>query len=160
MSKLWDFLTNILSYINPFSENFFGYKLIELFSDLLKFLFVPSEERITALTNTVTSKFSFIDTIKLSVSSLINVVNNVGNAPVLNIKYGATKYNTSGVFSLDFSFYAPFKCYGDIVITGFVYAMFIWRIFVKLPGIISGNAGNIEISEGHLNIVSKRGGNR
>lgn len=160
MSKLWDFLVSLVSYINPFSENFFGYKLIELIRDLFKLLFIPSEERITALTNTVTSKFNFIDTIKLSVSSLINVVNNVGNAPVLNIKYGATKYNASGVFSLDFSFYAPFKGYGDIVITGFVYAMFIWRIFVKLPGIVSGNAGNIEISEGHLNIVSKRGGNR
>lgn len=35
---------NLISYINPFSENFFVYKLIELLGNLLKSLFVPSSE--------------------------------------------------------------------------------------------------------------------
>lgn len=35
---------DLLSYINPFSENFFVYKLIELLGNLLKSLFVPSSE--------------------------------------------------------------------------------------------------------------------
>ena len=38
-----DNLYNILDYLNPFSENFFGYKLIELLGNLLKMLFVGKE---------------------------------------------------------------------------------------------------------------------
>lgn len=35
---------DILSYINPFSENFFGKKLIDLLIEGLKSLFVPSDD--------------------------------------------------------------------------------------------------------------------
>lgn len=41
---IWGTLKEVLSFINPFSENFFVYKLLELLSDLLKSLFVPSSE--------------------------------------------------------------------------------------------------------------------
>lgn len=34
---------DILSYLNPFSENFFAYKLVDLIIDGLKSLFVPEE---------------------------------------------------------------------------------------------------------------------
>lgn len=34
---------DILSYINPFSENFFAYKLVELIVNGLKSLFIPQE---------------------------------------------------------------------------------------------------------------------
>lgn len=37
-------IKDILSYINPFSENFFAYKLIELLIDGLKSLFIPSND--------------------------------------------------------------------------------------------------------------------
>lgn len=128
-----------------------------MLGDLLKSLFVPSEEIITSLTNVITSKFDFIDSIKLAINSLIDIVNNVGNVPKLNIELGATKYTKETSVIIDFSWYAPFKQYGDLVITGFVYATYLWRLFIKLPGIISGNAGNIEVTDGHINLVSKRG---
>ena len=153
--KLWNFLTdifnsivNILSYINPFSDNFFGYKLIELLKDALEFLFVPSEERITAITNTVSDKFSFVDTIKTSIQAFQNIINNIGNAPKLEITIGATKYsNEQTVKVLDFSWYAPFKTYGDLIITGFVYAFFLWRIFINLPNIIQGLGGVVDSNQ-------------
>ena len=153
--KLWNFLTdifnsivNILSYINPFSDNFFGYKLIELLKEALEFLFVPSEERITAITNTVSDKFSFVDTIKTSIQAFQNIINNIGNAPKLEITIGATKYsNEQTVKVLDFSWYAPFKTYGDLIITGFVYAFFLWRIFINLPNIIQGLGGVVDSNQ-------------
>ncbi len=40
---IWDTLKDVLSYINPFSENFFVYKLIELLIDGLKSLFIPQD---------------------------------------------------------------------------------------------------------------------
>ena len=119
-------------------------------------MFVPSEERITALTDTVSSKFDFVDSIKIAVDSLVDIVNNVGNAPKLNIQVGATKYTDETSVVIDFSWYKPFKSYGDLVITGFCYAMFLWRLFIKLPAIISGGAGNVEFDDGHISIVSRR----
>ena len=41
---IWETIKDILSYINPFSENFFVYKLIELLVDALKSLFIPSDD--------------------------------------------------------------------------------------------------------------------
>lgn len=41
---IWGTLKEVLSYINPFSENFFVYKLIDLLIDALKSLFVPSSD--------------------------------------------------------------------------------------------------------------------
>ena len=40
---IWDTLKDLLSYINPLSENFFVYKLIELLVDAIKSLFIPSD---------------------------------------------------------------------------------------------------------------------
>ena len=138
----------LLSYINPFSDNFFGYKLIDLLKSALEFLFVPSEERITAITNTVSSKFDFVDTIKYSIESLQNIINNVGNAPKLEISIGSTKYtNEQTVKVIDFSWYAPFKTYGDLIITGFVYIFFLWRIFINLPNIIHGLGGVVDSNQ-------------
>lgn len=41
--SIWETLKEVLSYINPFSENFFVYKLIDLLIEGLKSLFVPSD---------------------------------------------------------------------------------------------------------------------
>lgn len=41
---IWDTLKEVLSYLNPFSENFFVYKLIDLLIDGLKTLFIPSDD--------------------------------------------------------------------------------------------------------------------
>ena len=116
---------NILSYINPFSDNFFGKKLVELFGDLLEFLFVPSEERITAIQNTVSSKFAFVDSIKTAVNSIQDMINNVGNSPKFTLNLKATKYTqASNYVILDLSWYAPYKAYGDLILTGFIYVFF------------------------------------
>lgn len=41
---IWDTIKEVLSYINPFSENFFVYKLISLLIDAIKSLFIPSDD--------------------------------------------------------------------------------------------------------------------
>ena len=41
---IWGTLKEVLSYINPFSENFFVYKLIDLLVDALKSLFIPQDD--------------------------------------------------------------------------------------------------------------------
>lgn len=126
----------IFNLLNPFSEDFFVYKLIDLLGELLKSLFVPSEERITALTDTVSSKFGFIDTIKTSINSLKDTFNNMDSSVKLETSTITSKYYNGKLTIIDMSWYAPFKPYGDLVITGFVYLFFLWRVFVRIPSII------------------------
>lgn len=42
--NIWESIKEVLSYINPFSENFFVYKLISLLIDAIKSLFIPSDD--------------------------------------------------------------------------------------------------------------------
>lgn len=122
-----------------------GKKIVELLGDLLKSLFVPSEERITGLQNAVMSKFEFVESIKTAVNSFIDIINNLGNAPVLNLKLGATKYTDEmEVAVIDLNWYKPYKQYGDVVLTGIIYAFYLFRIFCNLPGIISGTSSGLK----------------
>lgn len=146
----------MLSYINPFSDNFFGYKIIELLKNSLTSLFLPSEDRINGLVDSVKSKFSFIDSVKNSITDVQSVLQGAEESPSLTIHVKQTKYTAEQDLKIiDLSWYAPYKNYGDIILTGFIYALFFWRIYIKLPNIISGNGGSIEtiskVSEGRSN---------
>ena len=71
-----------------------------------------------------------------------NMFNNLGTAPKLQIEVGATKWTEKQTLTiLDLSFYKPFKPLGDLMITGFCYLAFIWKLLVSLPSIISGAGG-------------------
>ena len=61
MQGILDGVGNLLDWLNPFSENFFVYKLISLLGDLLQWLFVPDDEYFS----------SNIDTLKSSLSAKI-----------------------------------------------------------------------------------------
>ena len=141
-------LKSILNFFNPLSEDFFAYKFIELLGKMLEDLFIPSEERLTAISNTVTSKFAFIDSIKEGVNSIKNMLNNLGNSPVLESTNIESKYYNGKLTIIDMSWYAPFKNYGDLVITGFAYLFFVWRLFITLPNTINAVGGS---SSGALN---------
>ena len=116
-----------------------------MLKEALNFLFVPSQDRIIGLTNSVTSKFGFVDTIKSSISSIKDIINGTNAAPTITIRLNSTKYTNAGNVSIiDLSWYAPYKSYGDLVLTGFIYIFFIWRTYIHLSGIISGAAGGVE----------------
>lgn len=154
LSKLFDLardVGSIFDLFNPASENF-----------ILRKAFVPSEERINALTNTVKSKFDFIESIKLGINSIQDSINNLGNSPKLTMNLGATKYtDEQRVVVLDLSWYAPFKPYGDLIITGFVYLAYLWRLFINLGNIIHGSGGAIHADYEIVNensLVTRNGG--
>lgn len=139
LKDVLSFLGSLLDYINPFSENFIGIKIVELLGDLFKALFVPSEERITAIQNTVMSKFDFVESIKIAINSFKDIINNLGNAPVLHLDLEATQYTSAmRINVIDLNWYKPYKKYGDLVITALFYAFYLWRLFCRLPSIISG----------------------
>lgn len=144
LKKIVQGLADILSFLNPNSDKFIGKVIVDLFKDLFNLLFVPSEERVTAITNTVQSRFSFVESIKTAVNSLNDLLKSSGNAPVITVNVGKTKYTgETNVKVIDMSWYKPFKTYGDLVVTGFAYALYIWHLFINLTGIIMGSPGTI-----------------
>lgn len=158
LKSVIEFLGNILSYLNPFDDNFLGKKIIELLSDLLKALFIPKEDSITNITDSVKSKFAFIDTIKAFVNTFGSDIENTGISPTFTLGLSATKYTAQQDYViLDMSWYAPFKQYGDLVITAFIYAFFLWRLFIKLPNIINGTGGDIVSSSNSYTRIIKGG---
>lgn len=145
LKNVLDFLGNILSYINPFDENFFGYKLIELLGDLLETLFIPKEESFTDLKDVFNEKFAFIDSIKIGIEGLLDVINNVGESPSLSVDVAATKYTEAQKLKIiDMSWYKPYKAYSDVILTVLIYVFFLWRLYIKLPNIISGYGGTVD----------------
>lgn len=132
-------LKDVLNYLNPFSQDFFGYKITELVKVALQDLFVPDEENINNKLNEIKGKFAFVDNIKNSANSIKELLTNVNSAPTFKVNLGETKYTEEKeVTIIDLSFYAPYKQYGDMFISAFMYLFFIWRVFVHLPNIISG----------------------
>lgn len=109
----------------------------------MKSLFVPSEEKIQALIDTVKSKFDFVETIKISASSLIDIIKGIGQVPKITINIPSTKYTPKFSTDIDFSWFESYKNYTDIIITGFVYIAFLWRLFITLPSTINGSGGII-----------------
>ena len=160
LKQLWDFLANIISYINPFDENFFGYKIIDLLNELFNFLFVPSEDVINGLVDSVKSKFSFIDTIKSSISDVEDVLVGAEPVPTLKIHVNETEYTQEQDLTIvNLAWYVPFKKYGDIILTGFIYVFFFWRIYISIPNIISGAGGAISDVPDIYSKFNGKGGN-
>ncbi len=143
LKKLWEFLTNIISFVNPADENFLGKKIIELLENSLKFLFVPSEDAINGLVNSVKGHFEFVDTINSTIDMVKGMFDNTDVLPRFSITLPENNWYNGEIVVMDLSWYAPYKQYGDTIIAGFVYVFFIWRIFINLPNIISGAAGAI-----------------
>lgn len=137
------FLKKLFNWINPLSDDFIGKKIVELFGDLLKALFVPSEDSINNLVNSVKSHFGFVDTIKDTAKTIEDMFSNTENLPKVTLTLPENKWYNGQITVIDLSWYAPYKQYGDVVISAFIYVLFLWRIFINLPGIISGAGGGI-----------------
>lgn len=137
-SDLGSNLGNWLSYINPFSENFFGYKLIEMLQEALVYLFTPSDANIEELQSTINSKFGFIESIRIAVNNIQDMLENIENGTSeFTIDIDSEVYEGEVVL-FDLAWYAPFKSYGDLVFTGFAYVLFVWRIWKAIPSILNG----------------------
>ena len=139
-----DFLGSILDFLNPFSENFFGIKIIEGIGDALEAIFVPDEDAINNLINTVRGKFAFIDTIHNTIETLKSMFVDTTEFPKMTITLPENKWKSGEVTLIDLSWYAPYKPYGDTIISAFIYIFFVWRTFIHLPSIINGVGGNVE----------------
>ena len=87
---IWGTLKDVLSYINPFSENFFVYKLIDLLVDALKSLFIPEEGFLNSYFEELMDWFSDrLGFLSYPLELILDILNRILNInfeePVINI---------------------------------------------------------------------------
>ena len=109
-----------------------------MLKNLFTELFVPSTDVLTELQETVSSKFGFVDSIKLAISDIQEMMENIENGSAKLTVDIDSKYYQGEATMLDLGWYAKFKDYGDLVFTGFLYVLFFWRLYKSIPNILAG----------------------
>ena len=120
---------------------------------ILKAVFIPSQERIDGISNAVKDKFRFIDSITSGVDELKTIFSDLQGAPTLTLYGVDSKYFQGNLTYLDLSWYEPFKPYGDLIITGFIYIFYLLRLFAHIPNIIHGVADYGDVRSDGNNLV-------
>lgn len=121
---------------------------IEAILNGIRDIFVPSADFLTAKVDALRSEFSFADSIITSGEYIGNSLQGLGTEPpviYINLANNRGPYDLGGeVAFLDLRWYAEYKPVGDAIISAFLWLLFVWRLYVKAPGIIRGLPGDIE----------------
>lgn len=121
-------------------------------SDVLSACFVPDEEAAIDKFSDMQDYFRFKDDITAAVGDLKEMLFGITPSPILKIPVGKPTsrkydYGTGSYIIIDISWYAQYKQFGDKVVLAIAWALFLWRLFIKLPGIISGAEGSITAAD-------------
>lgn len=113
--------------------------IISGFRELLISLFVPSDGYLDAKVLQLRTKFSFADGIIKIVKGFDSAL--TGTAPPI-VKLGSldesNKYGINNYVLMDLVWFKRYKPTTDIILSAALWVIFIWRMFIKLPGIIAG----------------------
>lgn len=117
-------------------------RLKKFFQDL----FLPSEDYLTDKFLSVLGEFTFARPIVDSVDYITDILDMPDTEPpviYLHLEDSRGSYDFGGAVPfIDMRWYAEFKPLGDMFISSVLWVLFLWRLFVKLPGIVSGLPGH------------------
>lgn len=113
--------------------------------DGLKALFIPREGFIDGQITEMKNNFGFVNSIINTGQTIFSKINNLNfnEPPVIYADFSKAesdkgiKYGGEAVV-FDLRWYEKYKPTVDLIISGFLWVIFVWRIFVILPNIISG----------------------
>lgn len=140
LEQLWEDIRNLPQTLTEY--------VVDPIVQALKELFVPDVADITAAIDAMKLKFPFFDSIIGTWKSFQLRLS--GSPPVIyaHLQNAEGNYSWGGTVAvLDMSFYERYKSLGDAVLSAALWCFFGWRMFVKLPGLISGAAGDIQVLE-------------
>lgn len=135
-----NFLSNILSYINPFSDDFLGKKIISLLGDLLEYLFVPKEDHFSEIKTIIDEKFGFVNQITELVSMLTDFNRSSSTFSEVPPSFTIT-YMGVTVEIVDFSVIEPFRSTLHAIICACLWVPYLINLFRRIPAIIDGFEG-------------------
>lgn len=130
--------------------------LVDAITEALTAVFVPSDAFVQEKVEALRLKFDWIDPLLVYVDNFKGELSGP-TPPVIYIHLGDAEGSLSyggTVAFLDMRWYSRYKATGDAIISGFLWAIFIWRMFMRLPGIINGASG----AAGNLIRISERDG--
>lgn len=113
-------------------------------ADVLTAIFVPSADYVTAKVESLRARFPFISSVISTGESLRDSISGSSGPPAIYVDLGRASsgnYGSQKVLLTDFAWYAEYKPTVDAVLSAALWAFFGWRVFLKLPGIISGESG-------------------
>lgn len=137
--------------------------IADAIGNVIKSIFIPDADFISEKWNAIRSRFDFADSITATGEVLVNILDGLDpEPPVIYIDLGAAEgsYNIGGeVPFIDLRWYAQYKPTMDMIVSAFLWLAFVWRLILKLPGIISGMPGefvlmNLPVNLPHLGIGS------
>ncbi|MGN0532747.1 MAG: hypothetical protein ACI4IK_00130 [Eubacterium sp.] len=144
-----------ITIVNDFDNFEFSYTLKDTLQDMLYELYQKIDKETNPLSEQNAAEFNaaltnvrnntFIGSAYELTETLPDKINNsltTDSSPVLTFKTAAVKNSFFEIpareYSIDFSWYAPFKGVGDTVISCFIYLGFLIAFFKRLPEIIHG----------------------
>ena len=111
----------------------------------IKHIFIPDVALLDDMRDAIEEKFPIIDELKGIVDDIVSILTNKYTEPpsiIIPLSKAESEIDYgSDCITMDLSWYQPYKEKVDLVIIGFAYIFFAWRLYYRLPGIISGADG-------------------
>lgn len=136
-------LSDILEWIKTLPAS-----IAQAISTVITDVFVPSADFISEKVDAITSRFAWIAPL-VDIAQGLSVDLSSSTPPVVyvHLEDSESEYIKGGTVKfIDMSWYARYKPYGDVILSGFLWALFAWRMYLKIPGIINGVGGSV----GHI----------
>lgn len=112
----------------------------------IKAIFVPSEDFLTAKVNALRARFGFANSIMDTGQAIGAALTDFETSPpIIYMELGnaESKYDWGDrAIALDLRWYERYKPTVDVLLSALLWIFFAWRVFRKLPDIISGVAGD------------------
>ena len=152
---VWTDARSIPDFLTAALEN-----VITKILDGIRDIFVPSEDYLTAKLEAIKSKFAFADSIISTAEAIGAAISFPGSEPpviYIHLEDAEGDYSYGGTVAiLDMNWYARYKPTVDKILAAFLWICFVWKIFKKAPGIISGMPDDVDFSTVHLPAVVNR----
>lgn len=137
--------------------------IAEAIGDMLKSLFIPSDEAIETVRNKLDEKMPIIGQIKDFAIDFQTVLENpeaYSSTLVFNVDMSKAEtywdYGGSKTNMLNLSWYFRYKDTVDSIIVGIAWLVFLWNLFGQLPAIISAVATGVFVDTRNSYIMNER----
>ena len=125
--------------------------IISGIKDVLVAVFVPSEDYITDRWNSIRDRFGFAESIASTADIIFTFFKDTAfDVPpkvYLHLDHAESQYDYGGKsVCLDMSWYSRYKPTVDAFLSAWLWLVFSYRIYVRLPGTINGVGGDFQVA--------------
>lgn len=124
-------------------------------------VFVPAVGYWDAKVAALQAKFPLFNSILTTGKGFSGFFSGMGTRPpIIYIDLGSSASWAMGgrTIFLDLTWYSQYKPTMDLIIAGFLWLLFAWRFFLRLPGLLRGEVGTIDRLDSYLSEKRKKNG--